>query len=200
MKDEGDFIIASFWAFESDLEIYFDEILRRLNGEVREEIWMKPEPSLVCDENFLKNSVDYAENEEGEEEEERLIMLKQKFTDLVDELERQIGREENKGELILNLRGHRAEVEEKLEKRQQERRAASELAGVAPKGRGGRRPVKKKKIAGDEGSTVATPLPAMFAAFGRGGETPPTAKVVEEKGGESKGELPALFAGLMDGR
>ena len=162
-------LISDCWEHEPDDRPDFDEILRRLNGEVREEVWMKPEPNFVCDENFLKNSVDYEENGEEEAEEERLIMLKQSYTDLLTKLEQETPSNDN-AEFIATLKERISRVEGELEAKQLQRKNASELAGTPVRGRGRRKVAAKKKektanVGAGEEVAVPVPLPAMFAGI-----------------------------------
>ena len=121
---------------------------------------MKPEPDFVCDENFLKNSVDYEENEGNEEEEEYLVMLKQSYSDLLLKLEQQLPSAKSKNaDFIGHLKDRRADVEHLIEQKQEQRRAASEQAAF--EGQGGRSAREKKVV----GAAVAPPLPDMLASF-----------------------------------
>ena len=168
-------LICDCWEHDPDDRPDFDEIVRRLNGEVREEVWMKPEPDFVCDENFLKNSVDYEENEGNEEEEEYLVMLKQSYSDLLLKLEQQLSSAESKNaDFIGQVKDRRADVEHLIEQKQEQRRAASEQAAF--KGQGGR-PAREKNVVG---AAVAPPLPDMLASFrssDEGGDGQPTMKL-----------------------
>ena len=158
-------LISDCWEHDPDDRPDFDEIVRRLNGEVREEVWMKPEPSFVCDENFLKNSVDYEESEEEEVEEEKLIMLKQSYMDLLTKLEQETPSNDN-AEFIAMMKERISRVEGELEAKQQQRKNASELAGTPVRGRGRRKvAAKKKEKTANVGEEPAVPLPAMFAGI-----------------------------------
>ena len=83
-------LITDCWEHDPDNRPDFDEIVRRLNAEVCEEIWTKPEPYFSCDDNFLKNSADYDGFEEEDEEEDDENDVTRRLKSKMAEMEREI--------------------------------------------------------------------------------------------------------------
>ena len=87
-------LITDCWEHDPDKRPDFDEIVKRLNAEVREEVWNKPEPTFVNDAEFLKNSVDYEDvegdesEEDNEEEEIDFTLLNNSLNSKIAELEK----------------------------------------------------------------------------------------------------------------
>ena len=155
-------LITDCWAADPLDRPDFDQIVMRLNSEIRDEVMWKPEPVFVNNENFLLNTIDYDDEDAAEDEkDEKLVILSQRMSELVEELQETLP-EENLDLLDL-LKTRRASLEEEHVKiRSARRNTLKDLSDTVEKKKEKQAKRKSVLVAKRKASGPEEPLPDMF--------------------------------------